>query len=140
MKYLKFFEDYKYRMDEHGKNIVWENDDFFIAVNSMEDVTYVSLWDKELKKRIGSLGTSSDMYFHGKTWRKIDAVDIEPKYRGKGMGKLMYQVLIKYLKKDISGLVSYLPDRANKKQIPAIYKRFKNWEEGDYHFIERIPA
>lgn len=41
------------RIDEYGKNIVWENGDYYIAVDSKDDATYISLWNDN--KKIGFL-------------------------------------------------------------------------------------
>jgi len=54
------------------------------------------------------------------------------------MGLLLYQVALKYIRNDISGLYSYLPNRDNKIQVPNIFKRLNGYiVDGDHAFIEK---
>lgn len=47
----------------------------------------------------------------------------------------MYKLLETHRSDDVKGIISYTPDRVNYNQIPSIYKRYTNIEEGDYHVI-----
>jgi GNAT superfamily N-acetyltransferase len=127
------------RVDEHGKSIVWEKDNIFIHVDDVENARYIGLWDsnKEDKKRIGSLTLASERFYKGEIYRKLDSVEIDEKYRGSGYGYMLYKIALEYIRKDINGIYSYLPDRANKKQVPAIYNKFNTWVDEDYQYIKK---
>ena len=45
----------------------------------------------------------------------------------------MYKTLLNHILYD--GIVSYLPDRINKKQIPSIYKSLGGYIKDDYAII-----
>jgi len=148
MKYIQLFEIYTNAsdrkplfVDEHGKNIIYDNGDgIMIAVDDIEDAHYITLWDmnKTGSKKVGFLGiTSSKMFFKGKTYNNLDSVEIDRQYRGRGYGYMLYKTALKFLNNNSDGIVSYLPDRVNKKEVPSIYKKFKNEIIDDYHIINR---
>jgi len=125
-------------VDEHGKNIVYEYDDYRIAVNNPKDAEYITLWYKEKEnkwKKCGYLQTST-INNSGKKFLKIDIIHIDPSHRGKGYGNKLYQALIDFSNEDISGIYSYLPNRSNHKQVPKIYKKYgAKTVDGDHQFI-----
>lgn len=136
MRYLKTFEGYTYEQDQHGKHIVWKNDDVFICVDSIDDASYITLWENG--KKLGALSLEGEYNHNGKIYRKVSYIEIHDDLQGLGYGKRLYDVALKYLRKDIKGITSHLPDRTNKKQIPAIYKRLGSYtDDEDYEFIDR---
>ena len=141
VKGKKFKEGGVLYVDEHGKNVVWDNETFFIAVDSPKDARYVTLWKHGVNGKIGVLSSeiANKNSYHGKDglYLKINKIEIDGKYRGNKLSKLMYQMLLRYSGKDVKGLYSYLPDRKNKKQIPKIYHYFNSEVSGDYDFIEK---
>ena len=70
------------RVDEHGKNIVWESRDVFIAVNDPRNATYLTLW--VCGKKVGFMGTRT--YPGMNEWLGVATVEVEKRYRGRGYG------------------------------------------------------
>jgi ribosomal protein S18 acetylase RimI-like enzyme len=140
MKRIKLFERFINKPDKHGNDVVWENDMFYICVNDLDDATYITLWESETSKKIGAFSLSSERYDRGKTFRKISGVNIDKEFRGYNMGSMLYVIALKYIRKDIDGLYSYLPDRSNKVQIPNIFKRLGGYiKDEDHAYIEKNP-
>jgi len=132
-------------IDEHGKNIVFDNGDFKIAVDDVTDARYITFWCKEIVKgkeyfaKRGYLDAwKSEMKFKDRDglYLSIRSIEIEKKYRGRGYGAKMYKALATFCHKDIKGIYSYLPNRVNKKQIPYLYKKMGGITDGDYEFID----
>lgn len=121
------------RVDEHGKNIVWERGPYFIAVDDPQSVSYVTLWKDG--KRIGSLSTRS--HPGNNDYLGVSGIDIKKSDQGQGLGTQMYRELLKFADPKYKGIASYLPDRSNKRQIPAIYKKLGGTVEGDMAIIPR---
>jgi hypothetical protein len=109
------------KVDEHGKNIVFERDGYSIAVNSVDDVSRISLWENG--KNVGNLnlvaGRSSDL----KGYKAISSIEINKANRGIGLATEMYRVALKYIGEKYKGIGGENEQRSNSKQIPAIYKR-----------------
>ena len=142
MKYIKLYENFldKTLINIHGRNIVWKRDDIEITVDSIDDAKYIALWDLNAvgRNKVGFLILSNIRIYKGEEYRKLDTVEIEPKYRNSGYGLLLYKVALKYLKANIDGIFSYLPDRVNKKEVPRIYKKLNSWNDGgDYEYIKK---
>lgn len=113
------------RVDEHGKNIVWENDSVFISVDDPNDVGYIVLWDKNKKSRdlrVGTMYLTSGREHDTHDYKIVASINIVPKWRGKGYGRIMYKMALKYLGTKFKGIGSESPDRANNKQVPKIWK------------------
>lgn len=122
--------------DEHGRNIVYDKNGFQISVNDPNDATFIVLWKDG--KRIGQLNTTNKA--RPKEYQRfidIGKVEIDKKFRGLGLSTEMYKALLKYSSDKFDGIVSYLSDRSNKKQVPAIYRRLGGKTEGDYAIIEK---
>ncbi len=132
MKYLKLYEDIY--TDKWGKSIVWERDEFKIAVSDLINPTRISLWVND--KNIGNLYLSTIPYkIENRKYYKISSIEIDKKWRGMGLSTELYKVALDHITAD--GIVSYLPDRINKKQIPKIYKRLGGEIIGDYAIINK---
>jgi len=121
--------------DEDGPNFVWRNGDYAIAVNDPENATYVTAWYNG--KKVGYLSTrnhsSSEPGYLG-----IGSARVDQKHQKNRLGITMYRMLLKHLHPKWKGIVSYLPDRSNKKAIPKIYQRLGGWtNNGDYAYIDR---
>ena len=128
-------------VDEHGKNIVYETGDYKIAVDDPENARYITLWCEGERRKVGFLDAwESEMSFKGRNGKylSIKNINIEPKHRGRGFGKKMYQALIDFSSDDIKGIFSYLPNRNNKKQVPNIYRNMGSKTENDYEFIDFV--
>lgn len=127
--------------DVYGKQIVYDDDLYRIAVDDENDARYITLWflNKNKWTKVGVLDAYlSKMNYkdrHGK-YLSINLINIEPKHRNKRFSKLMYRALIDFSSDDIKGIYSYLPNRSNKKQVPHIYKQLHAITDGDYQFID----
>lgn len=127
--------------DEHGKFIVYDDGNFYIAVNDEKKANYVTLWKHGVKGVIGTLEANESKmlpkeYSAKGKFLSIRLIDIHMKYRGNRMANKMYQALLKYSGDDIVGIFSYLPQRRNKTQVPRIYRKYKtNIVDGDYEIL-----
>ena len=113
-----------------------------IAVDNVNDANYITLWktdtDTGKDKKVGylRLNETSDGFL------SVSEISIDDKgSKGVGFGLEMYKTALKYSSDKIKGIVSYLPNRTNKKQIPKIYKKLNSIKDGDYEYIlkERNP-
>jgi ribosomal protein S18 acetylase RimI-like enzyme len=132
-------------VDEHGKNIVYDDGSYRIAVDDDKDARYITLWHKEEVKgkeywaKRGYLDawiTKMNYKDHNGKYLSIRSVEIEPKYRGRGYGKKLYKALFDFSGENVQGIFSYLPNRVNKKEIPKIYNKLGAVTDNDYQFIE----
>lgn len=108
------------RIDEYGKKIVREYGDFDIAVNSVENPTFLTMWDG--KKKIGELSIS-EKDIGEKNYVKVGKVWTDPKYRKQGVATELYRTLLEKLPEDKKGIIGYYPDIVSKKAISQIYKK-----------------
>lgn len=130
MKHVKLFEEFLYE-DEYGKAITYDDGNYKIAISDDINPTRISLWENN--KNIGNLYTGGILKLDDLKLIKISSIEIDKKHRGNGLSKLMYKTLLKHILYD--GIVSYLPDRINKKQIPSIYKSLGGHIKDDYAII-----
>lgn len=110
-----------FTQDEHGKNIVFDNDNYKISVNNPNDATFIALWHGG--KKVGAMYLGDGRTSDTKGYASVRSVDIDRKHQGQGMGKQMYKVALQYTHEKYKGIGSEQPDRINKKQIPSILKR-----------------
>lgn len=115
----------------NGKNVVNRIGDYFIAVDDPECATYVTVWT-EANKRVGSLSTRRTPDRVGQNYLGISRAELDPKHRGKGLGLAMYKALLTHLDPRWKGLASYIPDQANRKQVPKIWKRLNGIRMDDH--------
>jgi len=132
-------------IDKHGKNVVYDDGYLLITVNDVNDAKYIALWDMEKedgRKKVGFLIFGDLISYNGGRYRRVDSIEIDDnyRYRGKGYGLKLYQYGLKYLRKDINGIFSYIPDRRNEKQIPSIYKKLNviKSDNDDYIYVDRV--
>ena len=134
---------YSVEEDDFGNHMVYKKGDYKILVDEKESPKHITLWheDDGKWKKVGALTVSvSERRFDSDSdfekYYKVSEIEIKPQHRGKGFGKIMYDVLIEMRGDNIKGLYSYLPDRVNKREIPNIYKHYKPKTEGDYQIIK----
>ena len=120
-----------FTQDEHGKNIVFDNDTYKISVNDPHDATFIALWHGG--KKVGSMYLGHGRTSDTKGYATVRSVDIDKKHQGNGMGKHMYRIALQYAHAKYKGIGSEQPDRVNKKQVPSILRRLggKEHESGD---------
>jgi len=136
-RYAELMEetDDSYSMWE-GKHIVWEKDNFKIAVNTIDHPNYYTVWTDD-NKQIGHMSLRPVRKKKSK-WMYIESVEIDRKYRNQGLGMDLYRVVLQTIDPEYLGLYSYLPNVANKKQVPAIHRRLGGVvADGDEMFISR---
>lgn len=125
----------------HGKKVLWSNGDYFIASGNAAN-TYLTLWTAN-NVRVGMMDTTLINKIHpvtriAESRAKVSSIHIEPKHRGRNLGQALYKTLLQWLPAEVSGIYSYLPDRINKKQIPAIYRKFDGYVvDMDHCYIDR---
>lgn len=122
----------------NGKHAVDRRGDYVIAVDDPEDCTFVSAWTADNKK-VGSISTRRTPDTIGRDYLSISLAEVHPKHRGNGLGSAMFKALLAHLAPRWKGISSYLPDQANKRQIPAIWKKLggRRPENADYVVVDR---
>lgn len=130
--------DRPFTQDEHGKNIVYDNGTYKISVNDPHDANYIALWHEN--KAVGKMYLGHGRTSDTKGYATVRSVDIDKKHQGQGMGRQMYNVAMKYVHDKYKGIGSEHPDRANKKQVPSIFRKLGgvNHESGDIT-VDRKP-
>jgi len=119
------------RVDENGRNIVWENDNYMISVNDPENATYIVLWNNG--KKVGELFTTKGRNSATNGYLSVQNIEIDKQHRGKGLSSKMYDALLNHLGEKYKGISSENEQRVNKKQVPQIWKRLNaNEIDGNY--------
>ena len=129
-------------VDEHGKNIVYDSNNYRIAVDDPDSASYITLWYNKSEDKWVKVGVLDAT----KTYRRfkeydgdflsVRMIEIDKKHRGLGLSTKMYKALIDFSGNGILGILSYLPNRSNRKQVPNIYKKFGAiTDDGDYQYI-----
>lgn len=131
--------DRPFTQDEHGKNIVHDNGTYKISVNDPHDAEYIALWHSG--KAVGKMYLGHGRTADTKGYATVRLIDIDKKHQGKGMGKQMYKTAMTYTHAKYKGIGSEHPDRANKKQVPAIFRKMggKEHQSGDFTVDRQQP-
>lgn len=108
--------------DWNGKQIVAQKNGYRIAVDDLDDASYVTAWSEDNKK-VGSISTRRTPDAIGKDYLSISLAEVDPKHRKKGIAGAMFKALLAHLAPRWKGISSYLPDQVDKKAIPTIWKR-----------------
>lgn len=136
MKHILKYTDFI--TENTGAIPVFVSGDYKITINTDKEPTHLVLFYQD--EKVGALncyvnetrfefcGNKPYKFYH------VSYVEINKEHRNKGFGKKLYQILEEY-RGDVKGLISSLPDRVNKNQIPKIYKNFKTIFEDDNHII-----
>lgn len=119
-----------------GKNVVAQMGDYRLAVDDPIDATFVSVWTDD-NKMVGSLQTRRTPDAVGREYLGISRVEIDRKHQGNRLGFMMYKVLLNHLGGQWKGVASYLPDQANKKQVPKIWKRLGGTVKDDHIVVNK---
>lgn len=145
MKMHEIFEGIKYPLittDDYGKNIVFDGGGYKVAVNKVDNASYITVW-KEKKGQLVKCGVL-DTHIITQTingergeYVNIDYIQIDKADRGKGLGRLLYKIQLDHSPQTVKGIISYLPNRSNKRQVPRIYKSLGSFLDGDYEIIPR---
>jgi len=132
MRLDEISNEYPYKWNE--KTIVKNFGEYRIAVNSLSDPTYLTVWTDD-NKRIGFL----ELYpitKNNEEWMSIRAVEVSPKYRKEGIATVLYGAALNVLPPEYEGLYSYLPNSS--KKVQKIHKKLGGEVvDGDYMFIRR---
>lgn len=86
-------------------------------------------------EQVGILNTK-EVKYQGQIYVEVNGINIEPKHRSKGFGKMMYRTLIDHSPTNVKGLISNLNKQLNKKEIPSIYKKLGSIQDNGYAIIE----
>ena len=126
--------------DKHGWEVVWTDNEYKICVDDSNNATNITLWYLDEIKWIkcgilNSRRVAKKFDNISGNFLSIVNINIDDFARGLGLASKMYKALINFSNKNIVGLVSYLPDRFNKKQILFIWKKFNPIVDGDYEYI-----
>lgn len=120
----------------NDKNVASTVGDYRIVVDEPNDTTYVTVWTSD-NKRVGELATRRTPDEIGRNYLGISHVEVLPAHRGYGLGLAMYNALLDNLPPKWKGIASYLPDQANQKQIPQIWKRLGGEIIDDHTVVDR---
>ena len=127
-------------VDEHGKNIVWREGDFSIAVDDPEDAAYVTLWKNGVRGKVGSLRLTPGRENETRGYASVANVEVMPQFRKRGLGGQLYQQAVHFLGERFKGLASENADRANKRQVPAIWRALGAQETEAGHYLLPLAA
>ncbi len=133
MKLLQFIEAITEKFE---KPVVWDNGQFFVAVNNPDNPTFFTAWTQDNEK-VATLSTKV-MNKQGEPWMAVDYVEVDPKYQRQGIARVLYHVMIDGMSPEYAGLFGYGPDIANK-HISKIYQRYGAHEQEDGHFYIPNP-
>lgn len=122
--------------DWNGKSVVWSDGQYYVAVDDITGATYITAWTSD-NKRIGHLSTR--MIPGYRNWLSVRDVELDKKARGSRIGYRMYQALLHYMSAEYQGIAGYMPDMANKKQVPAIYRRLGGKVDPDNADVILVP-
>lgn len=123
----------------NGKHVVWTNGKYYVTVDDPTRARYVCAWTAD-NKRIGALRTRSSPVYGTKKYLNVCNVDLDKEHRGNGVGYQMYRALLNCVGPEFEGISSYLPDVANKRQVPAIWRRLggrTHPESEDVIYVDR---
>jgi L-amino acid N-acyltransferase YncA len=115
--------------------VVWRDDTIRVAVDRLDAARVVTAWDDSEDSYIGILSTANENprgYL-----QVVDALIKQEKYRGRGIGAQMYRALLTHLSSDLSGISSYLPNRYNHAEVPAILQKLGGRIEGKFELVDR---
>lgn len=130
--------------DENENAIVHEDGDHRISVNKPGNASYVVLWHKPSPdgnwKKSGEFSTcekTKKIDGSMRNYLSVNHIEINKEHRGNGFGTKMYKVLLAHAGNHIHGIISHIPDRVNKIQVPSIYKGLGAKEHNDFQVIEK---
>lgn len=106
----------------NGISEVWSSNDYSISVDDIDDANTATAWFNG--KNIGQLTTRGkvpDPFFN--EYILADKIEILRQHRNKGIGTELFRQLLKHLSNKYKGIIVYLPDVVNKKQIPTIFDK-----------------
>jgi ribosomal protein S18 acetylase RimI-like enzyme len=118
-------------IDQYGKPIVYDKNGYQIAVNDLDNATYITLWNNG--KRVGHL-TTADKAIGVKDYTQIGMVEIDKKHQKQGLAKELYKQLLKHLPNDKKGVAGYYTDIVAKKPIKSIYMKLGGYEKEDGNY------
>lgn len=125
--------------DEYGKHIIYDDGRYKVSMNNENNPHYFIAWYDN--KKVGELYLKrSNKKFDNEEWFSVESVEVNPKHRKIGIARLLYKLALEHINEKYSGIVSYLPDRVNKKAVPKLYKKLGSEmkdEEPDYEFLRR---
>ncbi len=134
-RFRSFLGERASQKDEAGRNIAWSQGGFSISVNDPERLTALHLWDDTTKRQIGFMALVPGRTSATKDWAVVRNVEIQHKFRGRGLGKQMYRTASAWLPQGCKGLASEGADRS--KAAERVWKRLGAREfQGDY-FLDR---
>jgi GNAT superfamily N-acetyltransferase len=133
MKLLQFFEAVN---EKFGKSVVWDNGQFFIAVNNPDKPTFFTAWTQDNEK-VATLSTKV-MPKNGEQWMAVDYVEVDPASQRQGIARALYHVMINGMSTEYAGLFGYGPDIASQ-HVSKIYQRYGAHEQEDGHFYIPNP-
>ena len=122
----------------NGKRVISQWRGYRIVVNSLTHPSYYTAWTED-NKRVGVLEVR-DLRIKGEEFQNPRTVEVNPKYRGRGIGFALYRAMLAHLPSEYAGICSYLPDRANKRQVPKIWGRLGGQphpENEDYIIVRK---
>lgn len=118
----------------NGKMVVAQMGEYRIVVNDVDDATFVTAWSED-NRRVGELTTTR--FLGAADYQCIQNVEVDPRVRGQGIGKAMYQALLDNLGPRWKGIASIEENRINNRQVPAILKSLGGYQDGEFVKVDR---
>ena len=118
--------------------MLWSEGDFFITADDWGDPRYFAV--RKIDDRfpdgmvVGYLVIVKGRVSETTGWAVVQKVEVNPKYRGLGLGKALYQAALHTISSRYRGLASEDLNRENQLEVPKIFKslggiqdEFGNW-------------
>ncbi len=122
--------------EKFGKSVIWDNGNFFIAVNNPDKPTFFTAWTQDNEK-VATLSTKV-MTKSGEPWMAVEYVEVDPSSQRQGIARALYHVMIDGMSPEYAGLFGYGPDIASQ-HVSKIYQRYGAYEQEDGHFYIPNP-
>lgn len=116
----------------NGKNVVWTDGVYYVAVNNLQNPSFITVWTEDNKK-VGRMTTDVHRVMK-EPWIRVSDVSVDRKHQGNRLAVRMYQVLLTLMPQEYAGLAGYEPDIVSNRVI-KIYKRMGAINDGDYWFV-----
>lgn len=128
------------RKDSHGRNVVWEQGDFWITVDDPEDPMFLQTHVQEQgedPKVIGQLTLIPGRELDTRGYAVVGDVQVNKKYQGYRLGQELYRQALINLGPGYKGIASEGHSVISKK-VPKIWKRLGARSDSGNFYLDRL--